>query len=133
MTSSRPEWKHIMKIAPAKLETKHSEPIVNVPPAELLSKRKHIIPVKMEAKRPGPIATALPAEGIHQKSVRATSNMQLRARKRVHISLMAMAPKMTRTTPWVKSTTPWGARKTTRGHVGRQQQEENNTRRSNRR
>ena len=70
-----PERKHIKIVATAKLETKHSEPIVNAPPAELLSERNDIMPVKMEAKHLGPIATALPAEGLHQKSARATSNM----------------------------------------------------------
>ena len=94
MTGFLSEWKHIIKIVPAKLETKHfeliaiaqtvellpeletkhSEPIVNAPPVELLSERKHIMPVKMEAKRSGPIATSLPVEDPYQKSSRGTPN-----------------------------------------------------------
>ena len=58
----------------------------------------------------------------------------MRARKRASNSLESMTtPKMTKTIPWVKSATPWGTRKMTRGHVGIQRQEVNNTSRNNRR
>ena len=72
MTRFLSEWKHIVL---TKLEeTKHSEPIVNAQPIELLSEWKHIVPVEMETKHSEPIAIALPVEVTHQQCSRVIPN-----------------------------------------------------------
>ena len=77
MTGSPPGCKHIIKIAPAKLEEKHSELIAIAQIIVLLPERKHIIkivPPKLEAKHSGPIAIALPVEALYKQSSRVTPN-----------------------------------------------------------
>ena len=136
MTSTPAERKHIIKIAPAKLEGKHSELIAIAQIIATPPERKHIkiiATAKLEKKHSEPIVMALAVEVTHQQCSRVTSNTWLRTRKRTSNSLVEMAPKMTRTIPWVKSTTPWGTRKMTRGPVGTQRQEVNNTSRNIRR